>query len=224
MGQTWERLLFAHWRAPHGRVQSLVPGLPVDEFDGTAWIGVTPFVVTGLRLVGTPPPPVVSSFPETNVRTYVTIDDKPGIYFFSLDAASSLAVAAARRFYRLPYFRARMTVREADGWVEYESRRLSGPPAELRCRYRGVGRAKAARPGSLEYFLAERYCLYTLGPQGGLHRAEIHHPPWPLQEAEASFETNTLAPAGIDLPADGAVLHFAARQDVVIWPLEEIRA
>src|SRR5919108_547937 len=147
MGQTWERLLFAHWRLPHERVQALVPALPVDRFDGSAWIGVTPFVVKGLRITGTPPPPVVSSFPELNVRTYVTIDGKPGIYFFSLDAASGLAVAAARRFYRLPYFRARMRADDdGGGWLRYESRRVSGPPAELRCRYRGLGGPRPPAP------------------------------------------------------------------------------
>jgi uncharacterized protein YqjF (DUF2071 family) len=222
MGQTWERLLFAHWRLPHERVQSLVPAMPVDAFDGSAWIGVTPFVLTGLRLAGTPPPPLVSTFPEVNVRTYVTIDGKSGIYFFSLDAASSLAVAAARRFYRLPYFRARMRIGDDDGWVRYESRRLSGPPAELRCRYRAAGTVRRARPGTMEHFLTERYCLYTLGPEGGIHRAEIHHPPWPLQRAEADFELNTMAPAGLALPPEEPVLHFAARQDVVIWPLQRI--
>jgi uncharacterized protein YqjF (DUF2071 family) len=159
-----------------------------------------------------------------NVRTYVTIDDKPGIYFFSLDAASSLAVAAARRFYRLPYFRAKMRVTDEDddGWVRYESRRQSGPPAELRCRYRPAAAVRKAQPGTLEHFLAERYCLYTLGPEGGIHRGDIHHPPWPLQDADAEFETNTMAPAGLALPAEEPVLHFAARQDALIWPLERV--
>ena len=115
MAQTWEDLLFAHWRLPQERLQELVPGLPVDTFDGDAWLGITPFVVTNLRAVGTPPAPGISTFPELNVRTYVTVDEKPGIYFFSLDAGSRLAVEAARRLYRLPYFRARMSVRRSGG-------------------------------------------------------------------------------------------------------------
>jgi uncharacterized protein len=221
MGQTWLDLLFAHWPLPQQRVQEHVPGLPVDTYDGEAWVGVTPFVLTGLRLAGTPPVKGISTFSETNVRTYVTIDGKPGIYFFSLDAASRLAVAAARRFYHLPYFRARMSARKEHGWIEYESRRVDdGEPAELRCRYRAVGRARQADPGTLDYFLTERYCLYTVGPSGDVYRGEIHHPPWPLQKAEIRLDTNTMPPSGLDPPDVEPVLHFAERQDVVIWPLE----
>ncbi len=224
MGQTWESLLFAHWRLQPERLQRLVPGLPVDTFGGDAWLGITPFVVTGLRVVGTPPVPGLSRFPELNVRTYVTLEDKPGIYFFSLDAGHRLAVTAARRLYRLPYFRARMRMRRSGDWVEYESRRVDAAiPAEFRGRYRPTGPVQTAEPGTLPYFLAERYCLYTIGPDGGIFRAEIHHPPWPLQTAEAELETNTMAPAGLELPGD-PLLHFAERQDVVVWPLERANA
>ena len=224
MGQTWESLLFAHWRVPLEAVRPLVAsGSEVDTFDGSAWLGITPFRVDALRLRGLPPAPVVSRFLELNVRTYVTVEDKPGIWFFSLDAASRLAVEAARRAYRLPYHQARMRAERRGGWIDYDSTRVGSParPYVLSGRYRGTGTPGAASPGSLEYFLAERYCLYT-EHEDRLHRAEIHHPPWPIQPAEGELALNTMPPDGIRLPDDPPLLHFAARQDVVIWPLEPV--
>jgi uncharacterized protein YqjF (DUF2071 family) len=223
MAQSWEDLLFAHWPLPPEELREVVPReLPIDTFDGSAFIGVTPFRVSALRLRGLPQLPRVSSFPETNVRTYVTVDGKPGIHFLSLDAASSLAVAAARRAYRLPYFRARMSVSKAGDWIEYASERISpdGPAARLRVRYRPAGETFRAKPGSVESFLAERYCLYTLDEARQVRRADIHHPPWPLQPAAAEIERNTMAAAyGLDLPSRDPLLHFARRQNVVIWSL-----
>ncbi|MEA2391380.1 MAG: uncharacterized protein QOK31_1489 [Solirubrobacteraceae bacterium] len=228
MGQTWEDLLFAHWRVPAAALERVVPEAlrPVDVHDGSAWLGLTPFVVRALRLHGTPPAPRESHFPEVNVRTYVTVGGRPGIHFLSLDAARRLAVHAARRGYRLPYFHAEMHVERAGRDVRYRSRRRSGDgePAELLGVYRPDGPVFQARPGSLEWFLTERYCLYTLDPAGNVLRAEIHHPPWPLQAAAAEFEVNTMArPFGVDLTGE-PLLHFAARQDVVIWRTRRIDA
>ncbi len=220
MGQTWDDLLFAHWAVPLESVQAHVPpALPVDTFDGTAWVGVTPFRVGGLRLRGTLPPPVVSTFPELNVRTYVTIDGKPGIWFFSLDADSRLAVEAARRTYRLPYFHARMTAQRAPDGVRYRSERRSRAerPARFAARYGPAGETFTAEHGTLEHFLTERYCLYTVYGRD-VYRAEIHHPPWPLQPAEAAIDENTMPPPGLDLGGE-PLFHFAVRQDVVVWPL-----
>jgi uncharacterized protein len=165
MAQSWIELLFAHWRVPREELQGVVPEeLPLDTYDGSAWIGVTPFQVGAFRLRGVPHLPGVTAFLETNVRTYTTVGGKPGIYFISLDAASRLAVAGARRTYRLPYFHARMSARRSGGWIEYRSSRASddGPAADLSLQYRADGAGFEARRGSLEHFLAERYCLYTL--------------------------------------------------------------
>jgi uncharacterized protein YqjF (DUF2071 family) len=221
--QTWLDLLFAHWPVPSGRLRRAVPeALALDTFDGDAWITVTPFEVSGLRLRRLPPIPRLSRFAETNVRTYVTVDGRPGIYFFSLDAASALAVAAARATYHLPYFRARMAIERAGTEVVYSTARVGGA-ARLRARYRPVGEPQHARPGTLEHFLTERYCLYTVH-RGGVYRAEIDHPPWPLQVAEAEIAQNTMtAPAGLELPRRKPLLHFAARQDVLIWSPEAVR-
>jgi uncharacterized protein len=222
MGQTWYDLLFAHWAVAPEILEPLVPPpLELDVRDGRAWLGVTPFRIGGLRSRGMPPLPWLSRFPELNVRTYVDFGGRPGIYFFSLDAARVAAVAAARRGYRLPYFHADITVDRADSTLRYESRRVdsSGPPAEFRVRYGPCGPRLAIEEGSLARWLAERYCLYVVDDRGRALRGEIHHPPWPLRPAEASFEVNTMAaPLGIELAAP-PLLHFSARQDVLIWAL-----
>ena len=219
MGQTWEHLLFAHFALAPEELEPVVPAeLPLDIVDGRAWVAVTPFRVRGLRVRGVAPPPVLSSFPEINVRTYVTVDGQPGIYFFSLDTSSRFGVESARRIYRLPYFRARQRF---DG-KRFESRRVQhgGPRAEFAAGYGPVGDAAPATPGSLEHFLTERYCLYTLDVQRRVWRGEIHHPPWQLQAAEAKIELNTMGnPVGLELPGT-PLLHFAERQDVVFWRLE----
>src|SRR5215207_9571838 len=138
MGQTWNDLLFAHWRVDRAALEALIPSpLVLDLYEGDAWLGVTPFCLSGARARGTPPLPWLSRFPELNVRTYVEYGGRPGIYFFSLDAARAAAVVAARRGYRLPYFHAEMTVDQEESAVSYESTRTdsSGPPAKLRSCY-----------------------------------------------------------------------------------------
>jgi uncharacterized protein YqjF (DUF2071 family) len=144
------------------------------------------------------------------------------VYFFSLDAGNPLAVAAARRLFHLPYHLAAMEVRHADGFVHYRSRRAAsdGGCAEFTGRYRPVGPVRTAAPGSLEHFLTERYCLFTIDDTFHLKRVDIHHPPWMLHDAEAIIEANTMADAaGLRLPSMAPVLHVARRQDVVAWPL-----
>ena len=223
MGQTWYSLLFAHWAVRPEALRPLIPQpLELDLREGQAWLGVTPFVVGGLRLRGTPPLPWLSRFPELNVRTYVGYGAHPGIYFFSLDAARLAAVAAARRAYRLQYFHAVMSARHRGGKVHYESERIDsrGPPAQLRACYGPTGPRLPIDHGSLERWLAERYCLYVVDERGRALRAEIHHPPWPLQAARATIEANTMAAQlGIELVSD-PLLHYSARQDTLIWPLE----
>lgn len=223
MGQTWLDLLFAHWPVPVEVLRPRVPRqIPIDTFEGSAWVGVTPFEVRGFRLRGTVPAPGLSRFPEVNVRTYATVNGRPGIFFISLDAASHPAVAAARRVYRLPYFRAAMQIDRRGREVDYRSDRRSpdGEPASLRMRYRPTGSVKPPAPGTLEHFLVERYCLYTLDSRGDVLRADIHHPPWPLQPAEATISLNSMAaPYRIDLPTEEPLLHYSRRQDVVVWSL-----
>ena len=225
MGQSWVDLLFMHWPVPSAALEPVMPPqLVPQEYDGRAWVGITPFEVRNLRLRPTWPVPLLSRFPEINVRTYVSLGGKPGIYFFSLDAASRPAVAAARRFYRLPYFRAEMAIEREHGEVRYRSERSreeQTSPAAFRASYRAASERSEPSPGTLEHWLTERYCLYTLDQRQRVLRADIHHPPWPLQRAEAEIELNTMTEQiGVRLSGE-PLLHLTARQDVVFWTLEE---
>jgi uncharacterized protein len=166
--------------------------------------------------------PVLSTFPELNVRTYVTAEGKPGIYFLSLDAGREWAVASARRFYKLPYFRARMVMRGRAA-IQFSSERISdaGPSRSFVARYRPAGEPFVAAPGTLEYFLTERYCLYA-ADGGRILRAEAHHLPWWIQPAQAEIDENTMVPPPAKLPSQQPLLHYSLRQDVLVWPLRRI--
>jgi uncharacterized protein len=232
MSQTWHDLLFAHWRIDPARLRSLIPApLDLDTFQNDAWIGVVPFRMSGVRLRATPAIPTLSAFPELNVRTYVTYGGKPGVWFFSLDAANAIAVTIARAWFHLPYFNAKMRCESRSGSIEYISERThrGAARAKLHARYRPSGEVFRAKPGTLEHFLTERYCLYAADAKGHLTRGEIQHAPWPLQEAQAEFRENTMIEAALEcgtpvplLTGDPRhriepLLHFSARQDVVVW-------
>ena len=219
MVQRWENLLFAHWRVGPAQLRPKIPReLTLEERDGGAWVAVTPFVVSGLRLRGLPPVPGASRFPELNVRTYVTAEGKPGVWFFSLDAGSSLAVLSARTLYHLPYVTARMSIVERGGRFSYRCERGEpGKGAEFLADYSPIGEPLRTPPGSMEEWLTARYCLYA--EHGGtLYRAEIDHEPWTLQRGEAEIVRNTMAKAsGIELPPDRPLLHFSRSIDVRVW-------
>jgi uncharacterized protein YqjF (DUF2071 family) len=227
MKQVWHDLLFAHWPVTQDALRALIPPkLEIDTFGGQAWVGVVPFRMSGVRARGTLAMPGLSRFPELNVRTYVVRDGKPGVWFFSLDAANRIAVRVARAAFHLPYFWAEMKCEENSVWIEYASERArsEGLPAVLAGRYRAIGETFAARPGSIEHFLTERYCLYTADERGRILRCEIHHSPWALQLAEASFQGNTMAAAaGIAIAdARAELLHFSRRQDVLVWAPQRV--
>lgn len=226
MTQSWHDLLFVHWPVAVDGLRSLVPsGLELDLFEQRAWLGIVPFHMTNVVPRGVPALPWVSAFPELNVRTYVRVTDRPGVYFFSLDAGNPLAVTVARAMFKLPYYFASIDVRHEDGFVDFHSRRITGDAAQAHfaARYRPLGPVHTAPPGSLEYFLTERYCLYTVDGTFHLHRLDIHHEPWELQQAEARIEANTMAEAaGIRLPSMAPELYFAKRQDIVAWPLTPV--
>jgi len=222
MAQTWNDLLFAHWPVETAMIRALVPpALAIDRYADTAWVTITPFYISDLHARGLPALPWGSNFPELNVRTYVTVGGKPGVYFFSLDAGSPLAVAAARTLYHLPYFRAAMEIdRIADDTIAYYSLRThdAAPPAEFRVRYHATGGPSTSNVGTLDHWLTERYCLYAVDSSERVYRAEIHHRPWPLQPATAAIEVNTMAAAaGIVLPAVPPRVSYASRLDVVVW-------
>ncbi|MPY88000.1 MAG: DUF2071 domain-containing protein [Luteitalea sp.] len=228
MTQTWHDLLFAHWPVEPPLLAALIPpSLELDLFDGRAWLGIVPFHMTNVAPRGVPALPWMSAFPELNVRTYVRVGAKAGVYFFSLDAGNSVAVRVARTMFHLPYHSASMQVEQRGDGIHYVSRRNSdkAPAAELVATYRPTGPVFHPREGSLEYFLTERYCLYTVNKKGDMFTVEIHHPAWPLQVADAEIAANSMAEsAGIQPTTASPLLHFAKRQDMVNWGRTRIAA
>jgi uncharacterized protein YqjF (DUF2071 family) len=225
MTQRWNDLLFLHYEIAPEKLRALVPEvLTLDTYQQRAWVSITPFWMDHLRPPGVPSLPYVSQFSETNVRTYVTFNGKPGVYFFSLDASHLSAVWGARIFYRLPYWHAAMKVKGRGGpKIAYRTKRSHGPkPAELRASYGPAAPAFLARPGSLEHFLTERYCLYAASRKR-LYRADIHHLPWELQPAAVELQLNTMAQtAGIELPATPHLTHFSRSLKVLVWAPERL--
>ena len=243
MAQEWCDLLFAHWPIPVETMRALVPAqLPLDTWDGQAWIGVVPFRMQGVRPRSIPALPWISAFPELNVRTYVKVRDrgveKAGVYFFSLEAANPVAVTIARRVFQLPYYRAAMALHHVGDRIHYRSQRThtGAQPAVLVGDYGPVAPIYQSTAGSFDAWLTERYALYTTGLPAvdghhSLHEhrerpiyiGEIHHVRWPLQQATATFQVNQLtAASGIALPDRPPILHFVRQLKVVVWPLRRV--
>jgi uncharacterized protein YqjF (DUF2071 family) len=226
MYQTWGKLLFMHWRFPAEVIRPHVPaGLELDLHDGSAWVGMTPFTMWGIRPVLLPALPFVSRSHELNVRTYVHRDGVPGVWFFSLDASNPLAVAGARLGFHLPYFQARMQLHEAGPEVRFESRRTHPGAAagELEATWTRGEPLGPAQPDTLDFFLVERYALYAARGDR-LFRARIHHPPWPLRRASLTRFSSTMLPAdGLPAPDADPLLHAQGEPITVgIWPLEKV--
>lgn len=213
MYQSWGKLLFLHWPFPPAALRRLVPaGLEIDTFDGQAWVGVTPFTMWGIRLPGLPALPVVSRSHELNVRTYVHHDGVPGVWFLSLEASNPLAVIGARAGFGLPYFRARMRLAEEGGRVRYSSRRAhpGAPVADFRATWSLGDSLPTAQPETLDFFLIERYCLYSV-TAGRLSRCRIHHRPWPLRSARVEALSSSMLEAhGLQTPAGTPLVHAQA--------------
>jgi uncharacterized protein YqjF (DUF2071 family) len=227
MEQSWHDLLFAHWSFPVEALRPTVPDiLPIDSYNGRAWVGVVPFQLRGLRARMLPAVPGLANFPELNLRTYVTIDGKPGVYFFSLDAGNKLAVMGARAVFHLNYFEALMSATRGPNGINYLSRRTDprGKPADFSARYRATGKGFRAQPGTLEYFLVERYCLYAVSPARRVYRLDIHHKPWLLQPAEAELDAAQLfAAAGLPAPSGEPLLHYSVVQEMIGWLPDRVK-
>lgn len=219
---TWRNLAFLHWPLPQTQLQSRLPdGLELDTHDGVAWLGITPFEMRNVHVTGMPPVPTASNFPELNVRTYVRRNERAGVFFFSLDAASLLAVMTARSVTGLPYYHARMSARASNTGIEYASDRRAAraPRAALRVRYAPVGDVFRSEPGSLEHFLTERYSLFV--ERGSkLLRLDVEHGAWPLQNGSVEVSVNTMAQAaGLTVPAQKPHVLFSRQLQVVAhWP------
>ncbi len=196
MQMRWCDLLFAHWIADAAAVRRLIPqGLELDLFEGQAYVGAVPFRMEGVKPRGIPAMPGLHAFPELNLRTYVSVGGKPGVWFFSLDAGQKLAVRAARRFFHLPYFDAKFDIGTgARGEVNYSAVRTHRgmPAAEFAATYYPVGEPFTSTSGSLDSWLTDRYCLYAADATGRVYRGDIDHGRWPLQRAEADVRVNRL--------------------------------
>lgn len=226
MRQDWWHLLFLHWEVPAAALRPLVPDeLEIDAFDGRSFVGLVPFTMSGIRPVGTPPIPGLSSFHEVNVRTYVRHPiGGPGVWFFSLDAAGAVAVAAARWLFHLPYWRAAMSLRRSDGpggpVIDYRSERRDAGRAGCRLRYGPTGPPARAASGTLEHFLIERYVLYCRH-RSALLRGRVYHEPYPIQPASVTgLHESLVAAAGIERPPTAPLAHYAAGVRVKIGSLE----
>ena len=220
--QNWHDVLFAHWSLSPDEIRPFVPPqLPLDTLNGRAWVGLVPFRMTGIRLRGMPALPWVSSFPEMNLRTYVRLGDRSGVHFLSLDGDSRLGVAVARRWFRVPYYRAKMRLYRQGETIHFWSRRQhkGAPSAVFKGSYAPTGDPFRPGPGTLEHWLVERYCLFSVDPRGRILLGEIHHPPWELRKARMQASENTVgAGVGLDLNRPPEHLAYSGDQQAVFWP------
>ena len=233
MHQNWYHLLFLHWEIAAAELQRLIPPeLTIDTFEGKAYVGLVPFTLTGVRPVMTPPLPWISNFHEVNVRTYVHRNGRdPGIWFFSLDASSSIAVTAARAAYKLPYFHSQFDFVESNhpipciDFVSHRDDPHGTTPANSRMRYQAMeGIVTHAAPGTIEHFLIERYVLYTTDSDHRLYSARVHHQPYPVQRAELfDMEETLIWAAGIKRSDALPLRHYVGEVKVRIYPLSLIR-
>ncbi len=224
MHQKWGKLLFMHWRIEPDLLRPLIPaGLEIDLFDGSAWIAIVPFTMWDIRAFPpyAPAVPGLSAMHELNVRTYVHFNGTPGVWFFSLDCNNSAAVFGARTFYYLPYYNADLELNQSDSTIHYFSSRTDKPIAEFRATWEIGSPLPTTEPASLEFFLTERYCLFS-EHKGKLYRSRIHHPSWPLQTATLDSHSSTMIKVlDIPEPTSDPLLHFAEALAVDIWPLQK---
>lgn len=226
MTQVWHELIFAHWPMKPEKLRSLIPPVfELDTFEGEAWVGIVPFRMSTVHPRGIPSVPGISAFPELNVRTYVKINNVPGVYFFSLEAGNPLAVALARSIFHLPYFNASMNCKHVGNTILYSSHRThqGAPAADFSAYYRPTAPVQFADVNTLPAWLTERYYLYTTDRLQRTYRGDIHHRRWPLQAAEIEIGLDTLSRSHkLDLPDTAPLLHYSERQEVLIWPLRRI--
>ncbi|KWX70870.1 hypothetical protein AML91_26575 [Paenibacillus jilunlii] len=227
MKQTWNDLLFAHWPVNEAHLTPYIPpGLELQQWEGTPWISVSPFLIDPLRLRGCPRLPFVHRFLELNIRTYVVNNGKAGVFFLNLDASSRLAVGTARAAAHLPYRYAKMSCHSDREYIQYSSRKQI--PGYGQAEFTGSYKAKGAsvfhaEPGSLLHWLTERYCLYASGSKNRLYVGDIHHLPWTLQEADLQIDTNTATRSlGLIHAYDPLLLTYTKRLEVLFWPVRRI--
>lgn len=214
LNQQWLNLLFVHWEIDAAFLRSLIPQpLEVDKFEDKAWLAIVPFDMKAVTLRNIPPLAPLSNFPEINVRTYVKYQDKPGVWFFSLDVPKLIPVWIARSCFHLPYRYAQVEFTESDNQIAYSHEYQS---EQFQANYRGLENLDAKK-ATFEHWATERYCLYCQNKRGRLIRTEVQHPKWPLQKAELTIKKNSLIspfPIGTQHPS----VLFSKKLDVVAYP------
>jgi uncharacterized protein YqjF (DUF2071 family) len=218
MEQNWDKILFLHWPVDPQLMRARIPAhLEVDLFEDKAWIGITPFRVTELRLMSLPPIPGLDSFNEINVRTYVHHNGKPGIWFFSLDASKLIPVIAARLFYQVPYFSAEIDFQQAENDFSVEMTRTTNRNVRFKARWKKGTRLRDPDAESLAFFLVERYCFFAeLG--NSLMMTRVYHQPWILDEAiVGSYESSLIGSLGLPEPVGEPLAHFSEGVTTQIW-------
>ncbi|MDT7541841.1 MAG: uncharacterized protein QOE33_1745 [Acidobacteriota bacterium] len=223
--QTWGKLLFMHWKIDAQLLRPLIPTqLSIDTFEGDAWIAVVPFTMWNLRASFLPAIPGFSEMHELNVRTYVHYKGTPGVFFLSLDASSALAVLGARTFFLLPYFTAEMSLKQDGRQIVYHARRThrDAPAANFDATWKIGDALEESQPGSLEFFLTERACFYTVS-NASVYRCRIHHAPWKLHDAtSSSYKSSMIESHGLPAPAGPPLLHYSEELTVDVWTLEKM--
>lgn len=229
MSQDWNRLLFLHWEIAAETIQERLPkGLFVDTFEDRAFLGVVPFYMEKIRPVNCPPVPGISWFKELNLRTYV-YDERaePGVWFFTLECNQWLAVKLARLLFHLPYQHAKMTANEYDGTVHYHSRR-KGDKHKHKQNFEYPHEATnhlTAEEGSLEFFLLERYRLYST-KNGALYEGMVHHSPYQYAPSDiTSYSTRTFSLCQFTEPDTPPISSLVGNKvSVEIFPLRKIQS
>lgn len=221
--QSWQQLAFIHYRADAGRLQTRLPaGLTIQEYDGSAWLGVVPFRMAEISRGTLPSISPLKRFPELNLRTYVEHSGRSGVWFFSLDADCWPLVIAGRNLYGLPYYKAKMAHVESPEGIAFSSIRARGS-MRFHGRYRPVGPIFFASDGSFEHWATERYCLYSQKGADTL-RLEVHHRPWPLQVAEAEIQIcDIFRAADVTTNDPSPRCHFSTGVDVISFSPEKLR-
>lgn len=229
MYQEWKDLLFLHWEMEAEQIEEGLPeGLWVDQHEGKCFVGIVPFFMRGIRPRFCPAVPGISNFLELNVRTYVHDQEgRPGVWFYSLDANQTLAVKLARRFFHLPYFRADMGARLDSELIEYSCRRRGEPDVPSVFRYTGKEPTAQPEPGSLDFFLLERYLLFAFDERREqLYCGQVHHSPYPVQEVEVdAFSTVAMTQAGFDVGENDPIhAAFSPGVSVEIFGIQKVNS
>lgn len=223
MMQKWEHLLFMHWPVREDLIKNhLPPGLELDTYDGNAWISIIPFKVSAMRLRKMPKLPYFGCFLELNVRTYVKKDKKAGVYFFSLDTSKLLA-AAGGRIATLSYYYAKMNMKKERDQIIFSSVRKGKSTSGFKASYRPAADPFHPEKESLDYWLMERYFLYSYR-YGKLFRGDIHHRKWEVQKAEADVKKQTMtAFLGEKTSYTKPLFHYARSKQALFWMVKPIR-